>query len=53
MDHDADPGADALTLEAGESDGLTMTFEASGTLLYGCHQPGHYEGGMVGTITVT
>jgi uncharacterized cupredoxin-like copper-binding protein len=53
MDHDADPDADAVTLEAGETDELTVTFDAPGVLLYGCHQPGHYDGGMVGTITVT
>lgn len=53
MDHDADPDADAVTLEGGETDELTVTFDAPGVLLYGCHQPGHYDGGMVGTITVT
>lgn len=53
MDHDADPTEDAMTLDAGETDELTVTFDEPGTLLYGCHQPGHYDGGMVGTITVT
>ncbi len=34
----------------GEVKELTRTFEEAGTLLYGCHVPGHYAGGMVGTI---
>ncbi len=53
MDHDVDPDADAVTLEAGETDELTVTFDGPRVLLYGCHEPGHYDGGMVGTITVT
>jgi len=53
MDHEADPEADALTLEAGETDELTLTFDEPDTVLFACHQPGHYDGGMVGTITVT
>lgn len=52
MDHEADPEAEALTLQAGETDELTVTFDEPGTVLFGCHQPGHYDGGMVGTITV-
>jgi len=31
---------------------LVYTFNEPGTLLYGCHVPGHYAAGMVGTITV-
>ena len=53
MDHEADTEADALTLEAGETDELTVTFDEPDTVLFACHQPGHYDGGMVGTITVT
>ena len=53
MDHEADPEADALTLEAGETDELTVTFDEPGTVLFACHQPGHYDGGMVGTISVS
>ena len=53
MDHGADPEADALTLEAGETDELTVTFDEPGTVLFACHQPGHYDGGMIGTITVS
>lgn len=53
MDHDADPTEDALTLDPGETADLTVAFDEAGEFLYGCHQPGHYDGGMVGTITVT
>jgi len=53
MDHEADPEAEALTLEAGETDELTVTFDEPGTMLFGCHQPGHYDGGMIGTINVS
>ena len=52
MDHGDDPQADALTLEAGETAELTVTFDEPGNLMFACHQPGHYDGGMVGTITV-
>jgi uncharacterized cupredoxin-like copper-binding protein len=53
MDHGADPEADALTLQAGETAELTVTFDKPGNVLFACHQPGHYDGGMVGTITVS
>ncbi|GBC87254.1 Auracyanin-B [bacterium HR12] len=49
---DAQADTQALTLDPGETGELTMTFEEPGEVLYGCHQPGHYAGGMVGTITV-
>ena len=38
-----DPGA------AGE---FTYTFDEPGELLIGCHEPGHYDGGMVAVVTV-
>ena len=42
----------AVTVAPGETRTLIYTFDDSGTLLYGCHVPGHYEAGMVGAITV-
>lgn len=42
----------ALSLEGGESGSLTMTFAAAGSLLIGCHEPGHYDAGMKATLTV-
>jgi uncharacterized cupredoxin-like copper-binding protein len=44
---------DAFTLEPGGSDELTPTFDQSGTVEIGCHQPGHYEAGMRLFVTVT
>jgi uncharacterized cupredoxin-like copper-binding protein len=42
----------ALSLSAGETGTLTMTFEKAGSLLIGCHEPGHYDAGMKATLTV-
>lgn len=46
--HHGDPNA--VILEPGETKSLTWTFTEAGTVLIGCHQPGHYAGGMTGTI---
>lgn len=43
----------SVSLGAGETKELTWHFPAAGKVLYGCHEPGHYAGGMVGQITVT
>lgn len=40
------------TIPAGETVELTWTFGDEGTVLIGCHQPGHYAAGMIGRITV-
>jgi len=42
----------ALSLKAGETGSLTMTFANAGSLLIGCHEPGHYQAGMKATLTV-
>jgi uncharacterized cupredoxin-like copper-binding protein len=42
----------SVTLDPGEPKELTWVFSQSGEVRYGCHEPGHYEGGMVGTIMV-
>jgi plastocyanin len=31
---------------------LTYTFDGPGPYAYACHEPGHYEAGMRGTITI-
>jgi uncharacterized cupredoxin-like copper-binding protein len=36
----------------GQTKTIAFTFAASGSVLYGCHEPGHYAGGMKGTINV-
>jgi uncharacterized cupredoxin-like copper-binding protein len=51
MDHHDDPNA--VILEAGETKELTWTFTEAGGFYFGCHQPGHYAAGMVGTLGVT
>ena len=49
MSHD-DPNA--VVLAAGETKELTWRFSEAGTVLIGCHQPGHYAAGMTGTVVV-
>jgi len=44
---------DALTLDPGKKGELVHTFDGSGTVEIGCHQPGHYAAGMKITVTVT
>ena len=43
----------AFVLDAGATKETTWTFTEAGEVLFGCHQPGHYAAGMVGSITVT
>lgn len=38
---------------SGQTKEATVTFEDPGEILYGCHIEGHYDAGMVGTVTVT
>ncbi|MBA3362065.1 MAG: cupredoxin domain-containing protein [Acidimicrobiia bacterium] len=49
MMHDT---ANAVSVDAGETKELTWRFTQAGTVLIGCHQPGHYAAGMTGQITV-
>ena len=51
MDH-GDGDGNALSLGPGESGSLTWRFTESGEVLYACHEPGHYDGGMIGTVAV-
>jgi len=43
----------AISVEAGQSRELLRTFDAAGELGIACFQPGHYEAGMKGTLTVS
>ncbi len=43
----------AVNVPAGKTVTLIYTFATPGTLLYGCHVPGHYGAGMRGTIAIT
>ncbi|HEX5416079.1 MAG TPA: heavy metal translocating P-type ATPase, partial [Chloroflexota bacterium] len=47
-----DDASYAVAVPAGQTATLVYTFNQPGTLLYGCHVPGHYTSGMRGTITV-
>jgi uncharacterized cupredoxin-like copper-binding protein len=40
------------TIPAGDTVELIWTFGDEGTVLIGCHQPGHYAAGMTGRITI-
>jgi Cu+-exporting ATPase len=52
-DH-GDEGAapNAVSVAPGATATLVYAFAEPGTLLIGCHEPGHYAAGMTGTITV-
>lgn len=45
-------GGDALEVDPGDTAELEHTFDESGEVLVGCHQPGHYEDGMSLTVNV-
>ena len=47
--HD-DPAS--LTVEPGSTGTLTFSFIEPGRLFVGCHEPGHYEAGMVAPMTI-
>jgi uncharacterized cupredoxin-like copper-binding protein len=48
--HETDAG---MAVEPGETETFEYTFpDAAGELLAGCHEPGHYDGGMVADINV-
>ena len=42
-----------ISLAPGETKTIAFTFPEAGTILYGCHEPGHYPSGMKGEIKVT
>lgn len=45
--------ANAVSVPPGDTVELTWTFDGdTDGLRYGCHEPGHYDAGMVGGITV-
>ena len=52
MDGMAHDEPTVVTIPAGETVELTWTFGDGGSVLIGCHEPGHYAAGMTGRITV-
>jgi uncharacterized cupredoxin-like copper-binding protein len=51
--HDESMKSGEVTVQPGESADLKYTFSKSGTVIIGCHEPGHYKSGMKATVTVT
>lgn len=49
---DAHDNPAGVTVAPGETGTLVYTFGEAGELLAACHEPGHYEAGMVAPITV-
>ena len=45
-------GSNAVTVKPGKTAKLTYTFDRPGQILLGCHQPGHYTGGMKAAINI-
>ncbi len=43
----------ALELRPGATEEVDVAFREPGELVYGCHEPGHYDGGMRGTVSVS
>jgi uncharacterized cupredoxin-like copper-binding protein len=48
--HGTIPGE--VSVPAGESRSTTFTFDAPGTVPFGCHLPGHWAFGMRGSVRV-
>lgn len=46
-------GANGVSVEPGDTETFEFTFEQSGEILAGCHEPGHYEAGMVVPLSTT
>ena len=53
MDHMAMEAMASVALMAGETNEVTVTFDERATIPFGCHEPGHYPGGMMGTVVVS
>jgi uncharacterized cupredoxin-like copper-binding protein len=48
----SDTSSDAITIDPSKSGELTRTFNESGSILIGCHEPGHWEAGMKATVKI-
>lgn len=46
-------GDGVVTVKPGGDATLTKEFTEAGTMVIGCHQPGHWESGMKATVTVS
>ena len=50
--HDHGEGSNAISVKPGKKAQLVHTFDRPGQTLIGCHEPGHYTGGMKVTVNV-
>jgi uncharacterized cupredoxin-like copper-binding protein len=50
--HDHMTMANAVSVKPGKTASLTYTFAKAGQVVIGCHQPGHYTGGMKAIVNV-
>jgi uncharacterized cupredoxin-like copper-binding protein len=50
--HDHMKMPNAVSVNPGKSASLTYTFAKAGQVVIGCHQPGHYTGGMKVLVNV-
>ena len=46
-------GLAAVEVEPGRTATVVYRFDQPGPVLIGCHEPGHYDAGMLATVTVT
>lgn len=53
MEGSGHDGENGVSVEPGDAETFEFTFEQSGEILAGCHEPGHYEAGMVEALSVT
>ncbi|MGI8983474.1 MAG: cupredoxin domain-containing protein [Acidimicrobiales bacterium] len=44
--------ANAVSVKPGATASITYTFDRTGQVIIGCHQPGHYTGGMKATVNI-
>ena len=45
-------GSNAVSVAPGKTAQLVYTFERPGQIIIGCHQPGHYTGGMKADVNI-
>ncbi len=50
---DHEKGGNAVSVKPGKTAQLTYTSDRPGQILIGCHQPGHYTGGMRAAVNIT
>ncbi len=53
MDHEDSDESEPLVVAVGETSDLVFTAGAAGTLIIGCHQPGHWDAGMQADLIIT